>query len=67
MHSLRPDLLTAATSNIFRYANGKPDQLARLAAELVVQKPDILLAVGGDVIKPRSEASKGAIPDRRWL
>ena len=30
---------------IFRYANGKPDQLARLAAELVAQKPDILLAV----------------------
>jgi putative ABC transport system substrate-binding protein len=47
---------------IFRYANGKPDQLARLAAELVAQKPDILLAVGGDVIKPLFEASKGAIP-----
>src|SRR6478672_2230174 len=44
---------------IFRYANGKPDQLARLAAELVAQKPDILLAVGGDVIKPPFEASKG--------
>jgi putative ABC transport system substrate-binding protein len=30
---------------IFRYANGKPNQLARLAAELAAQKPDILLAV----------------------
>jgi putative tryptophan/tyrosine transport system substrate-binding protein len=47
---------------IFRYANGKPDQLARLAAELVAQKPDLLLAVGWDVIKPLFEASKGGIP-----
>ena len=47
---------------IFRYANGKPDQLERLAAELVAQKPDLLLAVGGDIIKPLFEASKGAIP-----
>lgn len=44
---------------IFRYANGKPEQLAELAAELVAQKPDILLAVGGDVIKPLFEASNG--------
>jgi putative ABC transport system substrate-binding protein len=47
---------------IFRYANGKPDQLERLAAELVAQKPDLLLAVGGDIIKPLFEASKGGIP-----
>jgi putative ABC transport system substrate-binding protein len=47
---------------VFRYANGKPDQLAGLASELVAQKPDILLAVGGDVIKPLFEASKGKIP-----
>src|SRR6476469_2738638 len=47
---------------VFRYANGKPDQLAGLAAELVAQKPDLLLAVGGDVIKPLFEASKGGIP-----
>jgi putative ABC transport system substrate-binding protein len=44
---------------VFRYANGKPDQLAGLADELVAQKPDLLLAVGGDVIKPLFEASKG--------
>jgi putative ABC transport system substrate-binding protein len=47
---------------VFRYANGKPDQLARSASELVAQKPNLLLAVGGDVIKPLFEASKGHIP-----
>ena len=47
---------------VFRYANGKPDQLAGLASELVAQKPDLLVAIGGDVIKPLFEASKGRIP-----
>ena len=47
---------------VFRYANGKTDRLARLALELVAQKPDLLLAVGGDAIKPLFEASKGGIP-----
>ena len=51
---------------VFRYANGKPDQLAGLASELVAQKPDLLLAIGGDVIKPLFEASKGAHTHRRW-
>lgn len=46
----------------FRYANREPDQLARLASELVALKPDLLLAVGGDVVKPLFEASKGRIP-----
>ena len=32
------------------------------ADELVAQKPDLLLAVGGDAIKPLFEASKGGIP-----
>ena len=31
-------------------------------SDLVAQKPDLLLAVGGDVIKPLFEASKGNIP-----
>ena len=39
-----------------------PGRLAELAAELVAQKPALLLAVGGDVIKPLFEASKGNIP-----
>ncbi len=47
---------------VFRYANSKPDQLAGLADELVAQKPDLLLAVGGDVIRPLFEESKGRIP-----
>jgi len=47
---------------VFRYANGKPDQLAGLALELVAQKPNLLVAVGGDIIKPLFEASKGVIP-----
>ncbi|HMF24001.1 MAG TPA: ABC transporter substrate-binding protein [Pseudolabrys sp.] len=47
---------------VFRYANGKSDQLDALASELVAQKPDLLLAMGGDVIKPLFEASKGSIP-----
>ena len=47
---------------VFGYANGKSDQLARLASELVAQKPALLVAIGGDVIKPLFEASKGGIP-----
>jgi putative ABC transport system substrate-binding protein len=47
---------------VFRYANGRPDRLAELAAELVAQKPNLLIAVGGDLIKPLFEASKGGIP-----
>jgi putative ABC transport system substrate-binding protein len=47
---------------VFRYANGKPDQLPRLADELVAQQPDLLLTIGGDVVKPLFEASKGRIP-----
>src|SRR6478736_2764483 len=47
---------------VFRYANGKPDQLAGLANELVAQTPDLLLPIGGDVVKPLFEASKGRIP-----
>ena len=47
---------------VFRYANGISDRLAELAVELVAQKPDLLLAVGGDVIKPLFEASKGSLP-----
>src|SRR6476660_1275196 len=47
---------------VFRYANGKPDQLAGLASELVAQKPDLLLAVGGDVINPLFGASDVGVP-----
>jgi putative ABC transport system substrate-binding protein len=47
---------------VFRYANGMPDRLADLAVELVAQKPNLLLALGGDVIKALFDASKGGIP-----
>src|SRR5437016_7566207 len=47
---------------IFRYADGNPDRLAELATELVAQRPNVLLAVGGDVVKPLFEASTGSIP-----
>jgi putative tryptophan/tyrosine transport system substrate-binding protein len=47
---------------IYRYANGTPARLAELASELVAQGPDLLLAIGGDVIKALFEASKGSIP-----
>ena len=47
---------------VFRYANGMSDRLGELAVDLVAQKPNLLLAVGGDVIKPLFEASKGRIP-----
>src|SRR5262245_53362598 len=47
---------------IFRYANGNATRLPQLAEELVAQKPNILLAIGGDVIKALFDASKGSIP-----
>jgi len=47
---------------VFRYANGLPDRLVELATELVAQRPTLLLAIGGDVIKPLFEASKGSVP-----
>jgi putative ABC transport system substrate-binding protein len=47
---------------VFRFANGRSDRLAELSAELIAQKPNLLLAVGGDVIKPLFEASKGGVP-----
>src|ERR1700716_3083645 len=46
----------------YRYANGVPARLAELASELVAQKPDMLLAVGGDVIKALFDANKSGIP-----
>src|SRR3954462_2417070 len=47
---------------VFRYANGRSDRLAELSAELIAQKPDLLLAVGGPVVIPLFEASKGGVP-----
>jgi putative ABC transport system substrate-binding protein len=46
---------------IFRYANGNATRLADLAEELAAQKPDLLVAIGGDVVKTLFDASKGKI------
>src|SRR5258707_12947521 len=46
---------------VFRYANGRSDRLAELSAELIAQKPNLLLAVGA-VVMPLLEASKGGVP-----
>ncbi len=47
---------------VFRYANGRSDRLAELSAELVAQKPNLLLGVGSPVVMPLFEASKGGVP-----
>src|SRR4029079_510151 len=47
---------------VFRYANGRPDRLAELSAELIAQKPSLLLGVGSPVVMPLFEASKGGVP-----
>ena len=47
---------------VFRYANGMPDRLAELSAELIAQKPNLLLGVGSPVVMPLFEASKGGVP-----
>lgn len=46
----------------YKFANGNSVRLSELAEELVAQKPDLLLGIGGDVIKALFEASKSAIP-----
>ena len=47
---------------VFRYANGRPDRLAELSAELIAQKPSLLLGIGSPVVMPLFEASKGGVP-----
>jgi ABC-type uncharacterized transport system substrate-binding protein len=47
---------------IYRHANGNLAGFAGLAEELVAQKPDVLVAIGGDIVKALFDASKGIIP-----
>ena len=47
---------------VYRFARGSSGQLLPLATELAELKPDLLLGVGGDVVKALSEASKQRIP-----
>jgi putative ABC transport system substrate-binding protein len=42
---------------IYRYAQGKYDRLPDLAAELVGEKPDLILALGGDVAPDAAKAT----------
>lgn len=48
-------------TTVYRYAEGKPDRLAGLANELVALKPDVILALGGDVA-PFARTATNAIP-----
>jgi putative tryptophan/tyrosine transport system substrate-binding protein len=50
------------TEVTFRYANGMPERLGELAVELVAQKPDLLIGIGGDVVRALLGASRGSIP-----
>ena len=45
----------------YRYAEGKPERLADLAAALVREKPDLVLALGGDVA-PYAVKATSTIP-----
>jgi len=47
---------------VYRFANGNSQQLSALAEELAAAKPNILVGIGGDVIKALIEASNGSIP-----
>src|SRR4051812_18821650 len=45
----------------YRYAQGRPERLPGLAAELVQSKPDVIFAIGGDVTPHAAKATQ-AIP-----
>jgi len=45
----------------YRYAEGKPERLRGLAAELVANKPDLIFALGGDVA-PSARVATNTIP-----
>jgi putative ABC transport system substrate-binding protein len=48
-------------SVIYRYAEGKYERLPGLAAELIREKPDLVLALGGDVA-PHAAKATSTIP-----
>ena len=49
-----------------RFADQKPERLAGLAAELVRSKPDLIFALGGDVVPFAQKATK-TIPIVMWV
>jgi len=42
----------------YRYAEGRPERLPALAVELVRLKPDVIYALGGDVVLPVVQATR---------
>jgi ABC-type uncharacterized transport system substrate-binding protein len=42
----------------YRYAQGKPERLPELAAELVRLRPDVIVAIGGDVAEFAKKATQ---------
>ena len=56
-------LVDGRTINIlYRFANGDLKRVPALAEELAAQKPNVLIAMGGDLTKALFDASKGNIP-----
>jgi putative ABC transport system substrate-binding protein len=55
---------------VYRFANANSALLSPLAHELVAQKPNILVGIGGDVVKALIEASNGGCerqPSKCWI
>lgn len=48
-------------ATVYRYAEGKPERLAKLASELAALKPDVIFALGGDVA-PFARTATNTIP-----
>ena len=50
----------------YRAAEGRPERLPALAGELVGSKPDLLVAIGGDVT-PAAQRATSSIPIVAWV
>ena len=50
----------------YRFAGGKPERLTEAAADLVRLNPDVIFALGGDVVPAAQKATK-TIPTVMWV
>ena len=50
----------------YRFAGGKPERLMEAAADLARQNPDVIFALGGDVVPAAQKATK-TIPIVMWV
>jgi putative tryptophan/tyrosine transport system substrate-binding protein len=50
----------------YRFAEGRPERLPELAVELVQLKPDVIVALGGDVTPSAQQATR-TIPIVMWI